>query len=485
MKKNLVWAVALLMIGATTIWGCKDDPIVDPTVKDTEFVESTVKEDGVTQEIIVTVKDYGKGFGTMTLDAHKTYVLDGMVYVNDGQVLTVPAGTIIKGKSGQGENASALVVARGGKIMADGTAAEPIVFTAEADGIHYNHAEAKVLHLDNLPATARGLWGGVIILGKASNNNTTASKGIEGIPTTETRGQYGGTKDDDNSGVLRYVSVRHGGTDIGEGNEINGLTFGSVGSGTTVEYVEVIANKDDAFEFFGSTVNCKYLVAAFSGDDNIDYDESYRGYGQFWFVVQDPNAGDRIGEHDGGPSDNLNGQPYAIPTLYNVTYIGRGATSAQRLITFRDNAGGIYANSIFTNQGKGIDLEYLNGADNSFKQWQDGNLEVKNNIFWNIADNTAAGIFKTSADDPGATLKQTWIDYFGTAMNSVADPGIGVTVSTAGGLNPVPANAVNTDLAPLPSSSFFTQVNYKGAFDPAGANWMLGWTLLDHKGYLN
>ena len=169
---------------------------------------------------------------------------------------TIEAGTVIKGQPGQGENASALVVARGGKIFAEGTATNPIIFTSTAD---------DVTDPNDLPLDARGLWGGVIILGKASLNSSPGETPIEGIEVTETRGLYGGSDDADNSGVFRYVSIRYGGTDIGAGNEINGLTMGGVGSGTVIDHVEVANNADDGFEWFGGTVNASHLVVTTVG----------------------------------------------------------------------------------------------------------------------------------------------------------------------------------------------------------------------------
>ena len=148
---------------------------------------------------------------------------------------------------------------------------------------------------------------------------------IEGIPTTEARGLYGAIDTDMRyvsliHGMMlttlvsmSYISIRYGGTDIGAGNEINGMTFGGVGSGTQVDHIEVAFNKDDGFEFFGGNVNTKYLIAAFCGDDSYDYDEGFRGKGQFWVVFQaDSSAGDRGGEHDGGTSPET-GTPFATP----------------------------------------------------------------------------------------------------------------------------------------------------------------------------
>ncbi len=423
---------------------------------------------------VVTDKN-SSGIGTTTWDRDTVYILDGFCFVNDGQVLTIEPGTIIKGKTGQAEDASALIVARGGKIFAEGTASAPIIFTAESDNIRPGEMMGSSLE----PST-NGLWGGLIILGKSITNNTTSDKAIEGIPTSETRGQYGGNDDTDNSGILKYISIRHGGTLIGAENEINGLTLGAVGSGTTIEYIEIFGNADDGIEFFGSTVNTKYIISAYNNDDSFDYDESYRGKGQFWFVLQDPNVGDRVGEHDGGPSDNEFGDPYAIPEIYNVTYIGRGAEAGTRLITFRDNAGGKYFNSIFLNQAKGIDIEYIEGSDDSYLQFSNGNLEIGNNIFWNIADGTAGKLFtvvpaKDSYTVPAEYLS-TFEAYFTTAGNTVSDPGVQSD-------NPVPTGTVTGNMHAYPGE-WFEQVNYKGAFAPGSSNWAKGWTLLDNAGLL-
>ncbi len=312
-----------------------------------------------------------------------TYVLDGLVFVNAGQTLNIQAGTVIQGKPGEGANASALIIARGAKIIAEGTAAQPIVFTFEGD--------------TGLTApTERGRWGGLIVLGASSLNSNPGESAIEGIDTNEARGLYGGNDEGDNSGILKYISVRHGGTNIGADNEINGITFGGVGSGTVVDFIEVIGNKDDGIEWFGGTVNTKHILSIYCGDDGLDYDEGYRGVNQYIIVHQDPadSAADRGGEHDGGTNPE-EATPYATPIFTNVTSIGN---SGSRAITFRDNAGGEYYNSIFINYGKGIDVENIIGQDqDSFKQFQDFNLKLECNVFWNIgAGTTGAELFTIS-----------------------------------------------------------------------------------------
>ena len=310
--------------------------------------------------------------------ADKTYILDGLVYVEDGAVLNIEAGTVIKGKPGQGESASALIIAKGAKIYAEGTAESPIIFTAESD---------DVTDPTDLVLPSTNLWGGIIILGKAKINTSSGVGNIEGIPV-ESRSEYGGNDDDDNSGVLKYVSIRHGGTDIGSGNEINGLTLGAVGRGTTIDYVEVFQNNDDGFEWFGGTVNCKHLVSAFNADDAFDHDEGLRGKMQFLFAIQDENFGNRCGEHDGG-TDPEDGVPFAYPKTYNAPFLGSGATSTNPdnddLFKIRDNWGGSYKNSIFGDfAGIAMDIEDLETGQDSKQRLDDGEIVFQNNIWFNF-----------------------------------------------------------------------------------------------------
>ncbi len=457
---------AMILLGFTTSFtSCKkdngDDTTDSKTGTDTEFT---------TNGNTVTITDHGKGIGTKTLTADKVWVLANMVFVNSGQTLTIEEGTVIKGEPGQGENATALIVARGAKIMAEGTAAKPIIFTAVADDL--NGSVAK---------TDRGLWGGVIVLGSAKINTSPSSMNIEGIPTTESRGEYGGSNDEDNSGILKYISIRHGGTNIGADNEINGLTLGAVGSGTTVEYIEVFANNDDGYEFFGGKVNTKYLISAYCKDDAFDWDQGFTGKGQFWLAVQDPDAGDRLGELDGA-DDPEDGTPFGGGQVYNATFIGRGAAAGEKTMTFRANGGGEFFNCIFVNQAKGIDIELKESLTStcSYKRFKDGELKIENNIFFDIADATIDGVFSVSAkegisDADAITAENEWLNYINTAKNTVdVNPGISYP---ADGINVIPTGNVTNDLATYPTS-FYSNVNYKGAFDPTATNWAEGWTLL-------
>jgi len=297
---------------------CEEDPTSTCTIFERSSIDFTDGDDVAHTVQIVTITDRGEGTGSITLHNDTTYVLNGLVFVNDGQTLIVEPGTVIKGLPGSGEEASALIIARGGMINAQGEATNPIVLTATADQTF--SAPAGIVTTGGLPAGTAGLWGGLIILGDATLNSSPGESAIEGIATNETRGLYGGDNDADNSGTVRYVSIRHGGTDIGAGNEINGVTMGGVGAGTTIEYVEVFGNKDDGFEWFGGTVNTKYLVSAYNQDDAMDYDEGWRGNNQFWLVYQFGSA-DRGGEHDGG-TDPETAPPFATPTIANASYFG-------------------------------------------------------------------------------------------------------------------------------------------------------------------
>jgi len=452
-------ALLLMLMSSLMFTACnpdEGDDVVPPSTK-TIYEETQIKDDeGNVTATVVTITDLGEGTGSTTFTKDKVWVLNGLVFVNSGQTLNIEAGTVIKGKSGQGENASALVVARGGMIMAEGTASEPIIFTAEADKLD-----------GNLPATARGLWGGLIVLGKAGLNSEPGESAIEGIPTSEPRGLYGGSDDADNSGKLAYISIRHGGTDIGAGNEINGLTLGGVGSGTTIHHIEIVANNDDGIEFFGGTANVKNLVISYCADDNVDYDEGWRGKAQFILVNQDPGAGDRGGEHDGG-TDPEDGTPYATPMFYNCTYIGNGA---KRAVTFRDNAGGEYHNSIFVNWDKGVDVEDLPGeGEDSKKRLDAGQLKWMDNIHWDIAGNDAAKQIVTASKD--AALDG--IDLLGganTGGNKVEDPMLNGGVPTA-----------DVSATGLSGDGFIENVSYKGAFEPGKDAWFKGWTKTDEDG---
>jgi hypothetical protein len=278
MKKHHFRIAAILFAAiAISVSACKKDDDEDPTpVNPVEPDEYTIT-DNIT--------------GNTTWVSGKTYILASRVAVESGATLTIEPGVIIKGEAGTGANATALLVARGGKLMAEGTATQPIIFTSVADEI-----EPGMVASPNLDPDLNGLWGGVIICGNAPISADAASVQIEGIPPSDQNGLYGGTVADDNSGSIKYISIRHGGANIGEGNEINGLTLGGVGSGTVIENVEIVSNQDDGIEWFGGKVSIKNAIVWNTGDDAIDTDQSWGGTLDNFIVI---NPGDECFELDG------------------------------------------------------------------------------------------------------------------------------------------------------------------------------------------
>ncbi|WP_372946907.1 hypothetical protein [Mariniphaga sp.] len=401
--------------------------------------------------------DDGSGTGTVTWTKTNEYILEGFVFVNDGQVLTIEPGTVIRFRSGQAENASALIVARGGKIIAEGTKEEPIIFTSEQDDLQ-----------GSLTKEERGLWGGLIILGNAPLNVSGGEARVEGIPWFEQRGTYGGGDEDDDSGSLRYVSIRHGGTNIGEGNEINGLTLGGVGNKTEIDFVEIISNEDDGVEIFGGTVNLKHIVVSGCGDDAFDYDLGWSGNGQFWLGIENDFVGDNLIEAGGGVNPVI-GFPHSLPNIYNATLISNGNTGNGALAVFERFAGGVIANSISMNDPNGILLEVTDSRNDSYNQWKSGKLEIRNNLFYDVAGESGEPIFKLTGIF-SAEMENEWAAYFNAGQNETGNPGIDL-----GSANFVPNPKITGNLSDYPNS-WFQRVDFKGAFGED--NWIEGWTQL-------
>lgn len=265
----------------------------------------------------------------------KTYILGGRIAVESGVTLTIEGGAVIKGEAGTGSNASALLVARGATLNANGTATAPIIFTSVADEITPEDIDNGNFASPNLDADIQGLWGGVIILGNApisaqnESNQDVQELQIEGIPSSDTNGLYGGDNPADNSGTITYISIRHGGANIGEGNEINGLTLGGVGSGTTINNIEVVANQDDGVEFFGGTVNVSNVLVWNNGDDAIDTDQAWSGTLDNVVIV---SPGDAAFELD-GPEGNFTSTGH---TITNATIYMQG-NGAEELIDVDSN----------------------------------------------------------------------------------------------------------------------------------------------------
>lgn len=412
-----------------------------------------------------------------TWTSNNEYILDGLIFVDSTFTLTIEAGTVIKAREQanitSGDGASALIIRRGAKLIADGTAQNPIIFTSEFDDI----ADPN----DLLP-TDRELWGGIILLGSAVTNQPGDTQ-IEGIPLSE-NAKYGGTDDDDDSGILRYVSIRHGGFSISgiPGDEINGLTMGAVGRTTVIEHIEVYANKDDGYEWFGGTVNCKWLVAAFCGDEAFDWDQGYRGKGQFWFGLQPEDEAGKGMEMDGGDDDET-GLPYAEPTVVNLTLIGAGVGNTpggdqnELALHFRDNSGGHFYSSIVTDfVADGIVIEDLASGEDSRQRLEDGDLTIEHVYWWNF------GV----TNNLDSIAKQDFVAAYlaGTGNNFIQDPQL--TNIDRGQNNtldprPLPTSPVVSG-AMIPADPFFTQVPYYGAFAPSAPLWTNGWTALYQDG---
>jgi hypothetical protein len=433
----------------------------------------------------ITVNSNLTSSTTWTRD--NTYLLDGRVFVTgEGVTLTIQPGTVIKGKVRAAQDASALVIARGARINASGTAEEPIIFTAEADNLNGNLGQAD-----------RGLWGGVVLLGRARTNTASGQGNIEGIPTTEPLGLYGGTNDADDSGVMRYVSIRHAGSLLGPNNELNGLTFGAVGSGTTIEFIEVFANADDGFEWFGGTVNAKNLVSAFNDDDAFDWDEGFRGKLQFLFTIQDPSVGNHAFESDGGTTPE-DGTPFALPTIYNYTAIGSGATSTNSNSIgpiFRDNTGGRVYNSIFHDfRGYAWRIETESAqAQDSAKRLAAGEIVIANNLFGTFgAGTTDAQLFVSPNATSGGAAPAS--NYTAEHVRAAAqnnrvntDPMLVAIDRTRGGLlDPRlrPGSPALQLAATPPNDGFFSPATHLGAFTTSG-NWAYAWTKLGRDGYFS
>jgi len=390
---------------------CKKDETCEIKCADNEVVTADCKCVKIADDKTVIVARNITANETWTKD--KVYQLAQRVTVVSGVTLTIEAGTVIKGQAGSGANATALLIARGAKIDAQGTAASPIIFTSVADEIVSGQIKSP-----NLEPTVAGLWGGLIILGKAPISAAADAVQIEGIPASDVNGLYGGTDAADNSGIVKYVSIRHSGTNIGEGNEINGLTLGGVGSGTVVENIEIIGNSDDGIECFGGSVNVKNIIVWNNEDDSYDVDQAYTGTIDNFVAILGPKT-DHALELDGPEGSRLGSF-----ILKNGTVKGNLTTADGEYADLRDKVTCTLENIYFYNFKETSDLELDNAgvSDN----WFAGNIIFKNlefNVSHLTAGNTTlAAIFK---DDGGRDAE------LNTAAESFAKlsstPGVGAT----------------------------------------------------------
>lgn len=274
---------------------------------------------------------------TMTLTRDTQWRLEGVVSVPSGATLTIEPGTHIVGDKASLGN---LVVQRGGKLIAEGTRDQPIVFTSA------------------LPAGERqaGDWGGVVLLGNAPINEPGGEAQVEGFQDAQL---YGGNDEDDDSGSLRYVRGECSGIEIAPDNEINGLTLAGVGRGTTLDFVEVRYTLDDCFEFFGGTVNASHLVCYRNGDDGLDFDQGYTGTIQFAFIAQDPNiADDANGVEADNDKDDPAVAPVSDPKLSNLTFCGQNGDQAKQQygFLFRRGFNATITNALVVGFEAGVDF---------------------------------------------------------------------------------------------------------------------------------
>lgn len=252
----------------------------------------------VIENVTIAGKTYTKVAGEindkLVMTSDKNWLLSGGVFVGKNATLEIPEGQTIYADPAI---TTFLSVKQGGKIKAEGSSNNPIVFTPLKDNPTY------------------GDWGGIIVNGYATINTGNTAEGEGGT------GIYGGSDDNDNSGTLRYIRVEYAGKILGTDNELNGFSFNGVGDGTTVEYIQAYKGSDDGIEFFGGTVNVRYAVSTHNQDDAFDWTHGWRGKGQYWIVRQGPDGGDRGIEADNNGDDNTLA-PYSNPTLANITLVG-------------------------------------------------------------------------------------------------------------------------------------------------------------------
>lgn len=418
----------------------------------------------INQRPEVVISDPGTGTGTTTWSCENTYLLDGFVFVQADQTLTIEPGTIIKGMAGSGADAAALIVARNAKIEAEGSADCPIVFTYESDPI-----DGSVAY------NTRGQWGGLLILGNATTNLPTQGQ-VEGIPSDNALSNYGGDDDADDSGTLAYVSIRHGGAQLSAANEINGLTLAGVGNGTNIHHIEVLSNEDDGIEFFGGSVELNYAAVAFAGDDSFDWDQGWHGGGHHWFAINEPGQGDRGGEFDGddAPDITADGTPIAEPTLSNLTFMGQGSSYGKQGMLMRASTGGYISDFIIVGFDEGIEIEDLQNPTDAYDQWMAGNLTLLNGAF----DDVNVVIDYDGSSDPEGDNNLTTY----ASQQNLTNMGTGIDNVWAANSS---GTAFTDSFSPWPTTDVSTNgpFGYMGAFE-TGENWLAGWSFLDLSGAL-
>jgi len=380
-----------------------------------------------------------------------TVLLQGPVYVTGGSTLTIQPGVVVRGSKAVA--GSALIITKGCAINAVGTATNPIIFTSDqAAG-----------------SRAASDWGGVIILGNAAINFTNGVNNIEGLPVTA-NSQYGGgmtPNNNDNSGILKYARIEFGGYVYGTNQEINGLTMGGVGKGTTIENIQVSFTLDDAFEWFGGNVNAKWLVSYRNLDDDFDTDNGYSGNVQYGLIVRDPNLADNpsVSTSEGFESDNDAGGTTATPAtsgiFSNVTMVGpyRGATTNtiaagyRRAVRLRRNSNLKIYNSIFMDTQRGVHI------DGALCETSAGNgaLKFKHNLIAGYStarcvEQNTTNTFATNAGSP----MTTWFGTMGNDSILGSNPSFSVILTT-------PYNYTSPDYRPTGTSAALAGASFTDA----------------------
>ncbi len=399
-----------------------------------------------------------------------TYVLNRRIFVENGATLTIAAGTRILGEVG-GSETTALIVTRGARLVARGTADAPIVFTSG------NPEGARVT----------GDWAGVVLLGDAPTNDGACSGDgdpgteacdapgfledrIEGIDVGDDRGLYGGASTTGSCGELEYVRIEFAGAELSPDNELNGLTLGACGSGTVVRYVQVHRGKDDGVELFGGTASIDHLVISGASDDGLDFDEGWRGNAQFVLVHQFPGIGDAAIEADNLGSDE-SAEPRTNPTLFNFTLIG---TTENVAMVLREGMRGTLRNFVITGFGEPPDLR---AADTVLSAEWPTYLSIEQSVFhavgaWPIEDgdgNDDLGFDEEAAITDAARSNTFDVDPQIASIDASAPSYVPANAAIANKATP----AFNQD---APSGFGDASATYAGAFAPAGADWTVGWT---------
>lgn len=400
----------------------------------------------------------GKIVNTVTYKKGK-YILKGYVYVtNNAQLIFAPGSVIVSDISEKG----ALIIERGSKLIAEGTATEPIIFTSgKAPG-----------------ARVAGDWGGIILLGKAPTNRPTSP---EPIIEGGVNRAYGGTDPADNSGVLRFVRIEFAGIAAEPGSEINGLTCGGVGNGTFIENVQVSYGNDDAYEFFGGTVNTKRLIAYATNDDDFDYDFGYVGLNQFGIALRDKPCD--TDQANGVECDNdgsgTAAAPFTKPQMVNYTLLGPyDTTGANPLHGFgnrwRRNTRFVFRNSVMGGHRLG---GFVVESDGSIDAYINGESEFKQNVVHAYLKQIASpnqtkltdAAMKAKAEADGSRFYTVRDSLYLTNAFNFATPNFRPATNSPA---LTPALSTTADFVGL--SSYFTRVNYRGAMN-ATDDWTAGW----------